>query len=193
MHRTDRSMIFLLAALLALPVLALAQPPGAPMGAPGDRPGPGPRDGGFHGPGFGPGHGPGYGPGYGPGGHAPLARLDFIARFLDLTEEQRQQALALREKLLEDSRALREQSRGVRADLRTELDAETPDPTRVGELTLALHQQRQELRGLAEQTLADFEALLTPEQLASFQKLRETRMEQRRDRRQRREGRRGGG
>lgn len=179
MNRIDRPMICLLAALLALPVLALGQPPGTPGDGAGERPGVGQRH----------GRGPG---GHSPGGHGPLGSLDFLARFLELTDEQREQAQTLRDGLREDGRALREESRTLREDLRTELDAEAPDPTRVGVLTLALHGQREEMRALAEQALADFEALLTSEQLADFQPLRETVKERRQERRERRQERRSG-
>lgn len=163
--RPPRPLVLALAALLALPVLALAQPP---AGA-GD------------GPGFGP-HGARHL--RGGAGHGPFHNLGFVADLLDLTDEQREQARSLREGLRESHRALREESRGLRQELRTELDAEAPDTNRIGELTLALHQQRRKGRALAEQALADFEALLTADQLESFQQLKQTLQERRRERRE---------
>jgi len=177
LSRPRRPLVLALAALLALPVLALAQPPAGP----GDGPGLGPRAGG---PGA---HGPGAahrlrgGP-----GHGPFHNLDFVADFLDLTDEQRDRARSLRADLQESHRALREESRALRQELRTELDAEAPDTNRVGELTLALHEQRRKGRTLAEQALADFEALLTADQLESFRQLRQTVQERRRERRENR-------
>lgn len=167
--RPPRPLVIALAALLALPVLALAQPP-AGAGA-GDGPGFGPR-GARHLRG-GPGHGPFY-------------HLGFVADFLDLTEEQREQARSLREGLRESHRALRDESRALRQELRTELDAAAPDTNRIGGLTLALHQQRRQGRALAEQALADFEALLTADQLEPFQQLKQTLQERRRERRENR-------
>lgn len=165
----------LLVALLALPFLsptALAQPPAAP----GDGPG-----------------GPGFGPrgAHGAHGGGLFGNLGFLVRFLDLTEEQQAQVQALRENLRQNSALLREESRALRQDLRTALDAEAPDATEVGELAIALHGQRQELRQLRDQAIADFEALLTQEQLESFQQLKESIQDRRENRRERR-GRRGG-
>jgi Spy/CpxP family protein refolding chaperone len=182
--RNPRPLVVLLAALLALPALALAQPPAGPPSAPG--------------PGFGPHAG---GPGLhgfrgGPGGRGPFGNLGFVADFLDLTDEQREQARSLREDLMESHRALWEQTRTLRQELRAALDEETPDTAHIGELTLALHEQRQKARALREQALSDFEALLTADQLETFQQLRQTVQERRRERRefrrQRWEERRGG-
>lgn len=171
--RMQRFLVVTLAALLALPALALGQPPAAP----GD------------GSGFGPGRG---GPGAHalraahrrPGGPGPFHNLDFVADLLDLTEEQREQAAGLRDGLRESHRVLRQESRTLRQELRAALNAEAPDTGHIGELTLALHEQRQRGRALAEQALADFEALLTAEKLETFQQLRRSLRERRQERRE---------
>jgi len=155
-----------LAAALLLSWNLLAQPPaGGPGGPPGVH----------HGPGF---------AARGPQAGGPFGNLRFVATFLDLTEEQQQQGRALRQRLREDSAALREEVRGLRRQLRAELEEETPDATRVGELMIATHGQRKQLRALREQALADFEALLTAEQLEKFQDLRQALQERRQARRE---------
>ena len=177
-RRPPRLLVFALAAALALPLLALAQPPAGPPGA-GDRPGFGPRA--------------GVAAAGGPGAHGPRAGRrgpglfrdpGFVADFLELTDEQRERARSLRTDLRESRQALRQESHNLRRELRSELDAEAPDTNRVGELTLALHEQRRKGRALAERAVADFEALLTADQLETFRQLRETLQERHRERRE---------
>ena len=156
----------LLAALVATP-LALAQPPG-PHGGPGfERPG--------DGPGFGPGH---------PGRRGPdrLHDLGFLARFLELTDEQIEQARALFEGTRELTQPVRQDLRATHRELRDLLDTEAPDATRVGTLVLDVHDLRGQLRAAREVLLEDFRALLTPEQLEKLETLKDAR-EARRGRR----------
>lgn len=172
-NRQCRPLVLALAALLALPVIALAQPPNAPGGGPGFGPradvagAGGPRA-----------HGPAH------RGHRLFRDFGFVADFLDLTEAQREQARNLHQELRERHRALRQERRTLRQEMRTELGAEAPDTSRIGELTVALHEQRQKGRALTEQAMADFEALLTEDQLESFRHLRQTLQERRQERRE---------
>lgn len=164
------------AAALLIPATVLAQPPAGP---PGGRPGAG----------LGLGSGPGFGPGGGPrGGLGPFGNFAFLSRFLNLTEEQQTQAQALRDQLRDDSATLRDQSRARRDELRTALNADSPDATHIGELAIALHNQRGQLRALVEKAVSDFEALLTQEQLESFQQLRDAVRERRANRHGQRRG-----
>lgn len=130
------------------------------------------------GPGFGPGHGPG--PGAGPGaafgpadGQGP--HLGRLAGWLELTDEQIEAARALFETVRTEAEPLRDEQKALRDELRTVLEADAPDATEVGTLVLALHDNRQEIRGLREAAWADFEALLTPEQLEKLEQLQAVR------------------
>lgn len=100
--------------------------------------------------------------------------LRFLGRFLDLSDEQKADTRALLEQLHTDLQPLREDSRGLAAELRTALDAETPDPLEVGGLVIALDANRDASAALRQAFLSDFEALLTPEQLELFERLWET-------------------
>ncbi|HSR66329.1 MAG TPA: Spy/CpxP family protein refolding chaperone [Acidobacteriota bacterium] len=148
----------------------------------------------------GPGNGP-QGPGIGPGGGGGFfaeggpqmgrARhrahhLGRLIRALDLSEEQQEQARAIREQARDQSQAVREEQRALRDELRTALDGESPSAEAVGAIVISLHQNRRQLRAIREQAWTDFQALLTPEQLERFEQFRENR----RDRGPR--GRRGG-
>lgn len=149
----------LLAALVAAP-LALAQPPG-PHGGPGfERPG--------DGPGFGPGH-------RGHRGPKRLHDLRFLTRFLELTDEQIDQARSLFEGTRELTQPIREDLRATHRELRTLLDTDAPDANRVGSLVLEMHDLREQLRQSRELAFEDFRALLTPEQLDKLETLKEAR------------------
>lgn len=169
------AVLLLPALLLATPVL-LAQPPGP--GGGGQGPGMGP---GAHG--FAPqGH-------RGPGARHGLGGPAFLASYLDLTEQQKEQVRALHQERREASRPIRERMRTLRRELHTELQAEAPNTLRVGELSLALHEQRQEMRQLRQGFHEDLKALLTTEQQEALERLVNARKERREARRERRESR----
>lgn len=147
----------LLAALVAAP-WAVAQPPGA-------------------------GHGPGFDAGHRDHrGHGRLHDLRFLARFLELTDQQIEQARALHESAGSQTQPIREELRATRGELKELLDTESPDPTRVGQLVLEGRDLRGELRQAREALFEDFRAILTPEQLEKLETLKEAR-EARRERR----------
>jgi Spy/CpxP family protein refolding chaperone len=136
-----------LATLVALPLLA--QPPGG---------GPGPGVGGPEG-------------AHGPGGF-PLRGL---AAFLDLTEQQIEDARALLEDLAAELRPLAEEARAVREELAALLDAADPDPAEVGALVVELHGIGDEMKAARDDFDAAFSALLTPDQLERWEVLKEAR------------------
>ncbi|HEX2163642.1 MAG TPA: Spy/CpxP family protein refolding chaperone, partial [Thermoanaerobaculia bacterium] len=130
--------------------------------------------------GEGPGHGPGHRRGafeHGPGhfGHSGGRHMERMARFLELTEAQREAARALHEETRAAMEPLHERSRTLHQELRALLDQADPDPLAVGEKAIALDASRDEMRRLGEETHAEFEALLTAEQLEKLEQLHERR------------------
>lgn len=151
----------ILASILALLLpgtLAYSQPPGGGFG-----PGPGPRGG------EGPGPRAGHGPGHGPRGFLPPPG------YLDLTEEQKAAAEALREQARAEIEPLREQIRAQREQLHTLLDASNPDAAAVGQLVIGTHALHEQIRTLIESYEQRFAALLTPEQLTKWENFKELR------------------
>ena len=124
-----------------------------------------------------------------PGAH----RLARLARVLDLTDAQLAEARALHEAAREDLAPIFEQSRELRTRLDGLLDAASPDPTRVGEVVIALRQNRESTKAVHEATKAAFEALLTPEQREKLATLEDAKEEFGRHGRGRRGGHRFGG
>jgi Spy/CpxP family protein refolding chaperone len=105
------------------------------------------------------------------GGHMDPGRL---ADYLSLTEAQKTQVQQLREKtkvaigpLFQEHRQLAE---AVRTALENDADAAT-----VGAAVIAAHEHREKMRAVREQHEAELEALLTPEQLARWQALKDAR------------------
>lgn len=92
-----------------------------------------------------------------------------LAAFLELTEEQIEAARALRTEARAEAEPLITQLRRQGEALRALLDSANPDPAAVGQAILTLHELKGELRALRESYEADFEALLTPEQLDRFE------------------------
>lgn len=146
--------LLLTAALAALPLLA--QPPGRGPG-PGAGPGMGAPDGGLL-------RG-------GPGGF-PLRGL---AAFLDLTDQQIEDARALLEDLAAEVRPQAEKARGVRRDLHALLETDGADLAEVGALVVELHGIRDEMRTARDGFAAAFSALLTPDQLERWEVLKDAR------------------
>ncbi len=133
--------------------------------------------------GFGPG-GLGPGKGFGPGGghmaEGLMGRMgERIADLLDLTEEQRAEAKALGEALRADLQPLRESMGPLHDSLRAALDANPADPSTVGGIVIQIEGVRDQIHAKVEQFEADFEALLTPEQLEIWERIQAHRDERR--------------
>lgn len=131
------------------------------------------------GPGFGPRH---LGAGDGQRGAAMRER---VATILDLSEAQLAQWNAIQTATHQKMEPLATQRRANAAALRAEMTAEQPGSTRVGDLMIANRQIAGQMRELREQSRAQFEAILTPEQKAKHDELKALRSN-------RGEGRRGG-
>jgi Spy/CpxP family protein refolding chaperone len=102
-----------------------------------------------------------------PGCNNPRA----IAKYLKLTEVQVAQTKVLREDLRDAVEPLRAQLEPIRDQIRTALDAAHPDALGVGTLVVQADGVHDQIRTLQEDFESDFEALLTPEQLAKWQTL----------------------
>jgi Spy/CpxP family protein refolding chaperone len=101
--------------------------------------------------------------------HNPRA----LARYLKLTPAQVEAARKLQQELKAAVDPLREAQKGLREALRTELEAASPNACEVGEAALALHANREQIRAEVEEFDDKFSALLTPEQLARYEALKE--------------------
>lgn len=101
--------------------------------------------------------------------HNPRA----LARYLKLTPDQ----VAATQKLFNELKAtvepLRKAQEGLRDDLRDELEAASPNACAVGQAALAVHANQEKIRDAFETFDTKFSALLTPEQLARYEALKE--------------------
>jgi len=132
------------AALAALGWAAMAQAQG-----PG---GPGPHDREF-------------GRGFGPGPR--------FAEALGLSDDQKAQLEALRAKQREAMKPLLDTVRQAHEALRQTMEADSPDPATVGQAALALHAAEKKLRAAHEASFSDVKAILTPEQQAKLEQMKE--------------------
>ena len=146
-----------------------------------------------------PGPAPGAAPRFAPdpfhgGGPGPLRGAPFasprVVRALELTEQQVDAARSIAEDLRADLAPLFEEGEALHAELRDLLADTEPDPRAVGETVIAIHEHRDRTRAVKEAARAEFEALLTPEQLERWDALQELRGPGRRG--MHRHGRRGG-
>jgi Spy/CpxP family protein refolding chaperone len=99
--------------------------------------------------------------------------LRAIARFLQLSEQQVEQARAIYQEFRETVEPLREQIPPLREELSTLLEGENPAAAEVGQIVVdidALHDQVEDAKEAAD---AEFEALLTEEQLARWQEFQD--------------------
>ncbi len=95
-----------------------------------------------------------------------------VARFLELTPEQRQEWRAIRRTANGAIRPLAQDLRTTEEALRAFLESDDPDATEIGNLLLAVHSLKQQIHGIVAQSVADFEAILDAEQTARLQALR---------------------
>lgn len=98
-----------------------------------------------------------------------------LTRALDLTAEQQVTLGRLQQELEATVQPLAAGMRTAHQQLRTLLDADSPDPAAVGTQAIAIDQARDEMRVAWERFETDFTATLTETQRAIYQALREER------------------
>jgi Spy/CpxP family protein refolding chaperone len=92
---------------------------------------------------------------------------------LGLTDPQKQAAAQLRQELMTAVQPLIEQRRALHEQIEAALEAANPDPTAIGQLVIAAHRTgANQIRSLHDTFETRFTALLTPEQVATYQSLR---------------------
>lgn len=132
--------------------------------------------------------GPGPGHGHHGGGHhafgaaeagfahgLPGRHMGRLVRFLDLTADQKESAKALFESTRAEVEPIREAQRERHQELRTLLQADSPDAAEVGALVIAIHASRDEVKAIHDAAFAEFKDLLTSEQLAKLERFQEER------------------
>jgi Spy/CpxP family protein refolding chaperone len=100
-----------------------------------------------------------------------------LAEYLGLTEQQKTAWRALHEERREAMKPFAEEGRALRKKLREAVEAPSPDPTAVGEATLALEAHHKRMQGEREAFRQKLEAVLDPaqkEKLKAFEAARRT-------------------
>ena len=95
-----------------------------------------------------------------------------VARFLELTLEQREQWREIRRATGEAVRPLAEELRATEEALQELLGSDDPDPAEIGDLLLAIRSLKQQIQRIGAQGVADFEAILDDEQAGRLANLR---------------------
>ncbi len=125
-------------------------------------------------------------PGEGRGAPRLERRPAALVEFLGLSDQQKQAWRSLQEQRREEMKPFHEEGRTLRERLREALGATSPDPSEVGEATLALQAHRRKAKEQNEAFRARLEGLLSPEQkekLRAFEAARRTMGEGRRGQR----------
>jgi protein CpxP len=105
----------------------------------------------------------------GPGRPGPrMGRAEGMARFLGLSDAQKEQVRTLMESRRAEQKALREQVGKNRDEMEKALEGSSPDPVAVGELAIEGHRLREQGRALREAQDKAVRELLTPEQRVRF-------------------------
>jgi Spy/CpxP family protein refolding chaperone len=110
------------------------------------------------------------GPGFG-GGHGRL--LERIADRLELTDQQREQVRAVHEVYREDVEALMDVMGVARGDLQNQVRADSFDETAIRQASARVAAVSADLAVLRARIHSDVQQILTPEQAAKAEELRE--------------------
>lgn len=119
-------------------------------------------------------------------GGGDMLPLRALAHRLELTDAQKEQAKALGETFRETTRPLREEIHGNHQELQALLDGDGASASAVGELMLEIDAARDQIEIQKDALIADFEEILTPEQLERFETFQERWQERKEERRTRR-------
>jgi Spy/CpxP family protein refolding chaperone len=106
-----------------------------------------------------------------------MGRAEGMARFLGLSDAQKEQVRNLMESRREEQVALRERMRKNRDAMEKALEGSSPDPVAVGELAIEGHRLREQGRALREARDKAVREILTPEQQVRFDAMRALREE----------------
>lgn len=116
----------------------------------------------------------------GPGMHGDMMHggslsdhFDFMAKALDLNDEQKAAAKKLVADLEAQAKPLMEQHHQEMDAVHDLLEGANPDPTEVGRRVIAAHATMEKLEALHEDFKTKVSAILTPEQLEKAKKLHE--------------------
>lgn len=96
-----------------------------------------------------------------------------LARYLKLTPAQIETTKGLVEDLRATTKPLYEQIEPLETQLRSQLDAASPDACAVGATVVKIDGLRDQIRGAREDFDDAFSAILTPEQLARYEALKD--------------------
>jgi hypothetical protein len=104
---------------------------------------------------------------------AILSNPRLLARYLRLTPAQVETAKTLFEELKAAVEPLRQAQKPLREAFYDELEEASPNACDVGQAALALHDNRERIRAELAEFDQEFSAILTPEQLARYEALKE--------------------
>jgi Spy/CpxP family protein refolding chaperone len=96
-----------------------------------------------------------------------------LARFLKLTPAQVETTKQLLQTLHTTTKALYDQVEPLEDQLHGQLDAASPDACAVGNIVVQIDALRDQIRGAREDFDEAFSAILTPEQLAKYEALKD--------------------
>ena len=96
-----------------------------------------------------------------------------LARYLKLTPAQIETTKQLLQTLHATTKPLHEQQKPLHDQLRTQLDAASPDACAVGNTLLQIEGLRDQIRDARQDFDDAFSAILTPEQLAKYEALKD--------------------
>jgi Spy/CpxP family protein refolding chaperone len=105
-----------------------------------------------------------------PSHHAMM--LQHLTTKLNLTADQQATAKQLMQDLHAKMQPLHQAQQQLHTDLKTALAAANPDAATVGRLVIQLHQGQAQLKPLMEEFSQKFEAVLNPDQLATYKQLK---------------------
>ncbi|NNL64786.1 MAG: Spy/CpxP family protein refolding chaperone [Myxococcales bacterium] len=102
-------------------------------------------------------------------------RMERVAAFLELTDQQQEEWKALHEQRSGDAAAQREEMRALHERIRGLAASENPDAAAVGELVIEAHRKMSAHRAEAEAVHAEVLSILTPEQRERFEAMQSLR------------------
>jgi Spy/CpxP family protein refolding chaperone len=105
-------------------------------------------------------------------GHRAEQRLGRAADYLGLTADQQATWKSLFEQHKAEIEPLRQERHQLHERLKAAVSADSPDPTAVGEATLALRKHREKMRAAHEVFETRLTGTLTPEQKTKFEALK---------------------